>query len=195
MASIRNFAETYWWATLLAVLLVVWSWRAWRRQQQTATRVYRPHSGEPLPGVFRRSDFEAKVAHIDRVLHKSFWVVGLQIFVGLPVLMVLKWAAPTLHHAIFPADIYILLAVVMVSVFAIVLTTTRLARRIGLVCAGCQLSLVGTVGIGMPSRRFVDVVLTTGKCPKCRSQLLDEREIGPASATLPRDHSARNPAA
>ena len=187
VSSISDFAQTYWWATVVGVALIVWSFWAWRRARRGATRVARAPTGSIPAGVFRRNEFEAKVAFVDAAIHKRLWAVLLLVIVGLPGLLLLKWAAPTIHGSIFPTSVYILLALVIVSYFAVNITVTRLARQIGLVCSGCQLVLAGTMGAPRLARRLVDVVLATGRCPKCDRQLLDNGDASSAGV-LTREH-------
>ena len=107
---------------------------------------------------------------------KFYWMVVEPVLVGIPTLIAIDLVARKPEQAPSFAGLFILLGIIGVSGVAYLVMATRLARRLGLVCSACQLAFALSRG----NHHLVDLVLETGKCPRCGKQLLNESEVRPA---------------
>jgi hypothetical protein len=193
MNTIKSFIENYWWATLFTVIVVVWAWRAWRRSTRSsppALEIPRRDTRDiPSTSPFRRSDFAAQAEIVRREMVKGFGI-GMAIFlIGFPALLAVNWLAPTSLRGSFGAVAFVLCAAGVAAMLLFAIRGSRMMRRIGLVCPACGAELVGTMGVA--GAWIQDRVFETGKCPRCRAQLLDPTEVGPEPRTLTRADHAR----
>jgi hypothetical protein len=191
--SIRSFIENYWWATLFAVILLVWAWRAWRRSTRPSPPAFEIPSRDTRDirstSPFRRSDFAAKAETVRREMVKGFGIAMAIFLVGFPALLAVSWLAPTLLQESFGPVAVVLCAAGVASMLVFAIRGSRMMRRIGLVCPACGTELVGTIGVA--GAWIQDRVFETGKCPRCGAQLLDPTEVGPESRTFTRADHAR----
>jgi hypothetical protein len=187
MNAIKHFFLENLWVLLFLAWLGNSTWRFAHRLPRlsaTESKVPRDYTREiRTKAPFRRLDFAAKAEIVRKEMVKGT-VIVMVILVGFgPSWVAVSRLAPNLPHGAFAAYEAIMFVVAMGSLLGFAVRADLLARRSGLICPSCGLDLAGTYGRRAQSL-IQDHVLETGKCPKCKTQLLDPAEGGPILENL-----------
>jgi hypothetical protein len=164
-----SFLRSYWWATVIVVILFRWTWRRWRHLASASIGTpTAPAAGAPSdpPAPWHQADVERRFKELQRIDRP--WV-------GIAILIALI-AMPLVGPAVIP-DLDATLVFFAVTPIAIWVLwkgqqrRQRLARGLGLTCPRC--------GAGQSIE-----LLYRGYCSQCWARLLDRAGLRPMPKSL-----------
>lgn len=167
--------------TILAMLTLWLTVASRRARKKAAERLAAYHRTSPSPALMPRPEFEENADRIRGEMGRGTAIALGTVVLGFPGLFAIQWLVPGFSSTMFFVATYALLGVAIASIFGFAVVADRHIRQLGLLCPGCGVPLIG----GSRGQTPIDtVVLTTGQCPRCHTQILEPAEVGYARPKL-----------